>query len=252
MNNPKILIVEDELLIAKDISIILEKAGCVTTIGVVSVDEAISRLGQEDFDLVLIDIRLKGIKDGLFLGRYLLKKDMTPFIYVTSYSDISSLNEAKNSRPYGIIIKPFKAIDVKITVALILNNFKHKNIDSLRKEEEASDDIPFILKNVIEYIDDNIRNKIEINDLTVLTKWTRNHFIKVFSKFLNKTPYQYILKKKIEESKSMLSNTNHKFSQISYELNFKSYSNFCNAFKKVTKTTPEQYRKFHNIKNQIK
>jgi AraC-like DNA-binding protein len=251
---PKILIVEDEFLIAKDISIILEKEGYEIVMGIASVDDAISIIEEENFSLVLIDIGLKGSKDGLFLGHYLLKKDTIPFIYVTSYSDDSTLNKVKNSRPHGIIIKPFKAIDIKFTVSLILNNFQYKNVDLFRsiENEDYNDENPFILKNVIQFIDDNIDKRIELNDLSRITKWTHHHFIKVFTKFLHKTPYQYILEKKIAKSQLLINNTKLSFREISYDLGFTSYSNFINAFKRITETTPEKYRKYGNIKNHIK
>ncbi|WP_396185937.1 response regulator [Flavobacterium sp.] len=205
MVRPKILIVEDELLIAKDISIILENEGYETRIGITSVQEAIQVLNEEEFIMALIDVNLSNNSDGVELGSYLLKKDTLPFAFITSYSDNVTLDRIKDTRPHGIIIKPFKAIDIKSTVSIILSNYKHKNIDFFRNEknlkENEIDDAPFILKNVIEYINTNIHQKIDVVELSSLTKWSHHHFIKTFTKYINHTPYQYILKKKIEKSK---------------------------------------------------
>lgn len=253
MIRPKVLIVEDELLIAKDISIILEGEGYETVIGISSVNEAIEIINQEVFVLVLIDINLRGNSDGVELGAYLLKKDTIPFVFITSHSDNVTLDRVKDTRPHGIIIKPFKAIDIKSTVSIVLSNFKHKNIDVFRNEEEQKiDEVPFILKNVIQYINDNITEKIEIQQLTEMTKWSHHHFIRTFTKYINQTPYQYILKKKIEKAKSLISETETSLSAISIDLGFSSYSNFCNAFKKETGKTPEMFRKLYYIKKQIK
>ena len=253
MIRPKILIVEDELLIAKDISIILEGEGYETVIGITTVDEAIISINQNEFTLVLIDINLRSNSDGVDLGNFLLKKDTVPFIYITSYSDNVTLDRIKDTRPYGIIIKPFKDIDVKSTISVVLSNFKYKNIDVFRNEEEQKiDEVPFILKNVIQYINENITEKIEIQSLTKITKWSHHHFIRTFTKYINQTPYQYILKKKIEKAKAIICESDIPLSIIAIELGFNSYSNFCNAFKKETGKTPEMFRKQYFIKKQIK
>lgn len=253
MIRPKILIVEDELLIAKDISIILEGEGYETVIGITTVNEAIEIVNQENFVLVLIDINLRSNSDGVDLGNFLLKKDTIPFIYITSHSDNVTLDRVKDTRPHGIIIKPFKAIDIKSTVSIVLSNFKHKHIDVFRNDEEHKiDEVPFILKNVIQYINDHITEKIEIQQLTEMTKWSHHHFIRIFTKYINQTPYQYILKKKIEKARAIICETDISLSSIAIDLGFSSYSNFCNAFKKETGKTPEMYRKLYYIKNQLK
>jgi AraC-like DNA-binding protein len=252
MIRPKILIVEDELLIAKDISIVLEGEGYETKIGVTTVNEAIETIKNDYFVLVLIDINLSGNSDGVELGNYLLKKDILPFIYITSHSDNVTLDRVKDTRPHGIIIKPFKAIDIKSTVSIVLSNFKHKHIDVFRNEEaQKIDEVPFILKNVIQYINDNISEKIEIHQLAEMTKWSHHHFIKIFTKYINQTPYQYILTKKIEKAKAIICETDNSLSSISIDLGFSSYSNFCNAFKKETGKTPDTYRKLYFIKGFI-
>lgn len=256
MIRPKILIVEDELLIAKDISLILEKEGYDTRFGISTVDEAINALAEEEFVMVLIDINLSDNSDGVILGAHLLKKDTLPFVYITSHSDNVTIDRIKDTRPHGIIIKPFKPIDIKSTVSVILSNYKHKNIDVLRSqkniEEKEVDDIPFILKNVIEYINEHVTEKIDINELSKISKWSHHHFIKTFTKFMNQTPYQYILKKKVEKAKALIIESDIPLGTICTELGFTSYSNFCNAFRKETNKTPDVYRKIHYLGKQIK
>lgn len=253
MIKPKILIVEDELLIAKDLSIILEKEGYLTRFGITNVNEAIQAIVEDEFVLVLIDVNLSNNSDGVELGSYLLKKDTLPFIYITSHSDNVTLDRVKDTRPHGIVIKPFKSIDVKSTVSIVLSNFKHKHIDVFRNEEEFKvDEVPFILKNVIQYINDNITKKIEIQQLTEMTKWSHHHFIRTFAKYMNQTPYQYILNKKIEKAKAIICESDTSLSILAIEIGFSSYSNFCNAFKKETGKTPEMFRKIYYIKNQVK
>jgi AraC-like DNA-binding protein/CheY-like chemotaxis protein len=250
--NYKILIVEDELLIARDISNILEKEGFETKYGITNTQDALNEIKKSCYNLVLIDVKLQADSDGIDIGAELLKKDLIPFIYITSHSDNITLNRIKSTRPHGIIIKPFKPIDVLSTVSIVLNNYKHKNIDILRTTDNINDEIPFILKNVIDFINSNIDKKLEITQLSSLTKWSHQHFIKLFTHFVGQTPYQYILNKKIEKAKALIAETNFSMQSIATELGFESYSNFFNAFKKETGFTPEQYRKTININKHIK
>jgi AraC-like DNA-binding protein len=248
----KILIVENELLIAKHISLILESEGYETKIGITTVDEALNELKINDYNLVLIDVNLNEESDGTDLGSYLLDKDNIPYIYITSYSDNVSVERIKTTRPQGIIIKPFKPVDVITSVSIVLNNFKHKNIDVFRQNDELKNEIPFILKVVIDYINENLNRKIDLHELSDLTKWSHQHFIKLFTQFVGQTPYQYILQKKIEKAKAIIIETDVVLSTLSSEFGFESYSNFFKAFKKETGYTPDYYRKMNQIKRHIK
>lgn len=246
---PKIIVVEDEFIIALDIKGILSNEGYDVIINIDSVEKAIKAIDEENPSIVLIDINLANNKDGVDLGKYLLLKDVVPYIYITSNVDKLTIDRVKETRPYGYIVKPFKPADITTTVALVLNNYKHKNIDTVRLENPHIDDTPFRIKETINYINDNIFEKIELADLVNLTKWKQHHFIRVFTKHLGVTPYQYILSRKIERAKSMLLDDTISISEIAFELGFQSYSNFCLAFKKMNENqTPEDYKK-HNITN---
>ena len=249
-NSPTILIVEDEYLIARDIKNILLEEGYNVINEVDSVKLAIEIIEQQKPDLVLIDINLKKNKDGIHLGMFLLSKDTIPFIYLTSSSDKVTVNRASDSRPQGFIVKPFRPIELKTTIAIVLNNYHHKNIDILRKdrEKDITDEVPFILKQTIDYINANINEKLEIPKLAQMTKWKSQSFQRLFTKYLGITPYQYIVNKKIEKARVLLEETDIRTKQISYEMGFASHSNFCSIFKKITNTTPQDYRKSYKVK----
>lgn len=247
MSKPLILIVEDELIIALDIKEILNEEGYDAIINIVNVEDAITAIENYNPSLVLIDINLKQDKDGIDLGTYLLQKDKVPFIYITSYSDKSTLERVTETRPYGYIVKPFKPIDLKTTVSIVLNNFKHRNIDALRNNKEINNDIPFILKQSIKYINENITEKIKISDLAKQTRWESQHYNRLFKQYMDSTPYKYIIDKKIEKAKTLLIETTIPVRQVSFDMGFKSHSNFCSIFKKATGKTPENFRKWHGI-----
>ena len=132
--NKKILVVEDESLIALDIKFILEKEGYDVITNIKTVETAIACIEEHNLDMVLIDINLNQNKDGVDLGTYLLAKDTIPYIYITSYSNKVVLDRVNDTRPHGYIVKPFRAENLITTISVVLNNFKHKNIDTLRTE----------------------------------------------------------------------------------------------------------------------
>ncbi len=248
INKPTILIVEDEFLIARDIRNILLEEGYNVIGEVDSVEQAIEFIKIKKPDLVLIDIQLKKNKDGVDLGMFLLERDEIPYIYLTSNSEKFTFTRASASRPHGFIIKPFRSEDLKTNVAIVLNNFHHKKIDVLRTDSVLDDEVPFILKQTINYINNNITEKFEIKQLAQMTKWKSQHFQRLFTKYLGITPYQYILIKKIEMAKALLVESDIQTRQISFEIGFASHSNFCANFKKLTDKTPQEYRKINKVK----
>lgn len=252
MNKKRILIVEDEFIIAKDLEGLLLAEGYDVITFITSVDAAVEIIEEKKPDLVITDISLMGLKDGVDLGRYLIQKDTIPFIYLTSHADKLTLERVKETRPYGFIVKPFKDSDVIATVAIVLSNYNHRNIDVIRAKEEIVDDVPFIMKKVISYIHENITEKIMVDDLAHLTKWKSQHFQRLFSKYLGISPSQYILNQKIEKGISLLIETEMTVSEISFELGFQSTSNFFNAFKKHTGKTPDFYRKWYKTSQETR
>src|SRR5574342_581045 len=96
-NNPtaKILVVEDENIVAKDIQNTLKGLGYVVTAVVASGEEAIQKAAETQPDLVLMDIMLKGYQDGVEAARQILTRYNIPVIYLTAYTDETTLERAK-------------------------------------------------------------------------------------------------------------------------------------------------------------
>lgn len=241
--NKKILVVEDESLIALDIKFILEKEGYDVITNIKTVETAIACIEEHNPDIVLIDINLNQNKDGVDLGTYLLAKDTIPYIYITSYSNKVVLDRVNDTRPHGYIVKPFRAENLITTISVVLNNFKHKNIDTLRTENPTKEVIPSKVKNLVEFINVNIDKKLEVDQLLQVTNWTKRHLTRVFMQYLKVSPYQYILSRKIEKSKSLLKETEIPINEIAFDLGFQNYSSFASAFKKLNEDTPDNYRK---------
>jgi CheY-like chemotaxis protein len=111
-----ILIVEDEALIAEDIRYNLEELGHHVFGIVMNGDRALDAISNPDIDLVLLDINIKGSYSGIDLAQIIKEKYHIPYIFLTASTDDYTLNKAKNTVPYGYIIKPFNALDLKVNI----------------------------------------------------------------------------------------------------------------------------------------
>ena len=120
----KILIVEDQFIEAKSLNVILTNAGYSTCTIARSVTAALSIIEKEKPDLVLVDIFLQGEGTGIDLGKILNEKNMA-FVYLSANSNRQILEEAKSTKPYGFMVKPFRAKDVLIMLDVAL--YLHKN-----------------------------------------------------------------------------------------------------------------------------
>lgn len=239
-----ILIIEDELIIAKDIKDIVEKEGFKAIFNITSYDEAIKVINEEKLCLVLIDIMLKKTYDGIRIGEYLHQKGGVPYIFITSFYDKNTILEVKQTSPYGYIVKPFKPADVVTSISLALHNFKLQNVELNRfNSPEINDDIPLQLKKVTNYIHQNITEKFTLDQLVQLTRWKKDRFIKLFSEYVGTTPHQYVLQCKIDKCIAMMETTELSVADISYELGFDSYSSFSKLFKKNVGVTVEEYKR---------
>lgn len=108
MSKVKILVAEDELIIAEDIRMMLENLGYEVIGTVPDYTEAIELIDKNPPDVILIDILLAGEKDGIALAETIREKHNLPFIFITSHSDAATVERAKSVHPDGYIVKPFE------------------------------------------------------------------------------------------------------------------------------------------------
>ena len=126
-----ILIVEDELLIAKNLSHKLESLGY-QIVGIVSSGaDAIQCAGEMEPDLILMDIVIKGDMDGIETAVIINQKFDIPIIYTTAYADDETLQRAENTGSYGYLLKPFKQRELHATIKIALS--KHQEAVKMQK-----------------------------------------------------------------------------------------------------------------------
>jgi len=119
----RILVVEDELIIAKGIEKRLKALGYSVVDTVASGEEAVARALETLPDLVLMDICLQGKMDGVTAAERIRTEADIPVVYLTAYADADTLGRAKVTEPFGYIVKPFQDFTLKSAIEMAL--YKH-------------------------------------------------------------------------------------------------------------------------------
>ena len=134
MEQIKILVVEDESIVAKDIQNTLKKLGYDVPATASSAVMAYEKLEELKPDLVFLDIKLKGDEDGIHIAEHIKIKYNIPVVFLTSFVDQVTLDRAKVTEPYGYIVKPFNETDLKTTVEMAL--FKYGRDKEMRESQQ--------------------------------------------------------------------------------------------------------------------
>lgn len=126
MTKTRILVVEDDQLVAIDICTRLEALGFYDVAGRATTGEdAINLVGELKPDLVLMDIVLKGVMDGIEAAGIIHSRYNVPVVYLTSYTDEELLKRAKITVPFGYILKPFNARELHTTIEMAI--YRHRS-----------------------------------------------------------------------------------------------------------------------------
>ena len=133
--NKKVVIVEDESMIAYDLELTLSKAGYIVAGTADSYSEALSMVHLENPDIVLVDIFLKGPLTGIDLGEKLSELHV-PFIYLSANFQESVLEKARSTFPYGFLVKPFREEELLAMMDVILYRYQHGTENRYRQEKE--------------------------------------------------------------------------------------------------------------------
>ena len=170
----KILIVEDEMIIAANISLQLSTLGYEICGIFPRGEEALLHLKEERPDIILLDIQLKGKLDGIETAHLIQKDYNIPVIFLTANADDAHFNRAKEVNPYGFISKPFKKTDLQRAIELAVN---------LRENEEdkpINTQASFILSDRIFVRDHEKMVKIIIEDIFYIE--ADRNYCRIFSK----------------------------------------------------------------------
>ena len=129
----RILVVEDERIVAMDLKLRLQALGY-DVVGLVSTgSDAVRMAGELRPDLVMMDIRLQGEMDGIESADRIRKDHFIPVVYLTAHSDEETLKRAQVTEPYGYLLKPFQERELRTVIEMGL--YKHRAERDLRASE---------------------------------------------------------------------------------------------------------------------
>ncbi len=120
----RVLIVEDELIIAQDLSQTLRRIGHSVTDVVTSGEAALSTVARQPPDLVLMDIRLSGSMDGIEAARQIYSRWGVPVVFLTAHADDQTVREALLAEPWAYLLKPFDERELEVAIAVAA--YKHR------------------------------------------------------------------------------------------------------------------------------
>jgi DNA-binding LytR/AlgR family response regulator len=164
-----ILIVEDERLVAKDISARLKQKGY-DIVGIAdNYETALTLFNTHLPDLVLLDINIKGDKNGIDIALQINQTRPTPFIFITAQTDAETLQKAKDTFPSAYLVKPFTTTHLAVSIDLALHNFSYQKKTTSKTELENQEEGNLYTKQDYVFIkDSNCYIKINQNDVYMI------------------------------------------------------------------------------------
>lgn len=214
----RILIVEDNVIIADDMQSMLEEIGYEIVDNVIVYEQAVEVLKNKDVDLVLIDIILASDKTGIDLGKHIRENYNIPFIFVTSNSDRATVENAKTVKPNGYLVKPFEQQDLYTSIEIALSNFTSVTKSAggeTQEEEEERLMANKVLKDSIFVKKQHLYYRIQFGDIQFIK--ADNVYLEVNTvdkKFLVRSPLKDYLEKLPQQKfyrahKSYIVNVDH-------------------------------------------
>ena len=188
MTGRHVLVVEDEPIVAEDISQSLEEAGFKVVGIAYCSEEALALLREETVDIAVLDITLNRPMEGIELAHQIKEEYNIPFIFLTALSDQSTLEAVKETLAMGYLVKPFKPADLSIALEMALSHFLR-----LRKEEKTFPDREIFNRDLLEPISkrewevllrlmDGDGNKEIADHLFVSVNTVKTHLSKLYMK----------------------------------------------------------------------
>ncbi|REE24768.1 LytR/AlgR family response regulator transcription factor [Winogradskyella pacifica] len=172
----KILIVEDEMIIAANISLQLTELGYDVTGIMPRGEDALLHIKDTKPDILLLDINLKGKLDGIETAEAMQKTHNIPVIYLTANINDDHFNRAKQTHPYGFISKPFKKLDLQRAIELTVNQISSKtNNDQTLQNMES-----LILSDCVFVRHQNSMVKVCITDILYIE--AERNYCRIYSK----------------------------------------------------------------------
>ena len=179
MKEERILIVEDDPSIAENIQEILEILGFENIDIANSANQCIKIIKKTRPDLIFMDIKLKGDKDGIELGEIIHQMFDVPLVFVTSYSDPTIIERAKRINPAGFIVKPFNTNDIHAIVEIVLYNKRTKPSTEAAVVKSPAES-PFLVTDAVFIKADNAFERVPYEEIYYIE--ANGNMVTIFTK----------------------------------------------------------------------
>jgi hypothetical protein len=171
----KVLIVEDEAIVASDIERRLRKAGYAVPAIAASGEQALKRIEQTSPDLVLMDINLQGPSDGIEIASQVRDRYQLPVIFLTAYADKATLDRAKATEPFGYLAKPIGHVNLANAIEVAL--YKHRVEQELKSREAWLSTVLHSMADAVAVTDASGKIQFLNPAAEVLTGWAHSEAI---------------------------------------------------------------------------
>ncbi len=192
MNQPlNILVVEDEYITQKTISVFLKEMGYNVIGTAMNATEAIEILENNKVEFVLLDITIQGDKDGIWIANHIIENYQIPHIFLTAYTDDLTIKNAIATNPYGYLIKPFQKAELFSAIEIAILNFNKQ----IQTSEETITDFVYIKHNEVYervMLDEILHIECQKNYLLLFTSQKEYRFRSTITEFLSKLPHTFI------------------------------------------------------------
>lgn len=160
----RIGIVEDEIIIADDMQLLLQSLGYQVPDPCCTYEEAVTMLRTEQLDLMVLDINLNDDLDGVDVARYIRANFDMPFIFLTANSDKATITRARYTNPDAYLIKPFDKSDLYAAIEIAIHNFNRPS----RPAQPGSPAGPPMFRTSVFVKDDDYFQKVNYDDILYL------------------------------------------------------------------------------------
>lgn len=133
----RVLIVEDERIVALNLETRLRELGYTVTGSVASAEEALQSVAAVLPDLVLMDIHLSGKLKGTEAGQALWERHQLPIVYTTAYADEETLETSRPSMPYGYIVKPYRPVQIHAAIQIALQQHRLRSQGAVSQQQRS-------------------------------------------------------------------------------------------------------------------
>jgi YesN/AraC family two-component response regulator len=248
----KILIVEDEFVVANDLEIMLTKAGYESVGIAASVNTAMEKMTNNIPDLVLLDIKLQGALTGIDFAK-ILRTENKAFIYLSANSNDKTFEAAKNTSPYGFLVKPFRERDVlaMIEIACHLHEtiFDEAKNDHEEKSDNADRNATFskkekeVVSQFMEHLNKHFVTKKLVSDYADDLCISPNYLNTIIKKVTGFPVSHHIQQCIIREAKCRALQSGAMMKEIAYDLGFNDLAHFSKFFKNYSGTSFSSFMK---------